>query len=160
MLTISCKFSKRIQCVPGKATLGAARWATAMLERLDIADWGLLKVIISDRDRKFLSELWTEMFRRLGYDFYSPQHTILRPRFVGKNQSNSGDSSQISPAYAAKSPRVDSSIRSHIKELQKRSYGYWKRNMLWIYSLKKYRLDQNSFRHRQAYTSSYQNGDC
>lgn len=38
----------------------------ALVDRLDIADWGIPKVIISDRDRKFLSDLWTAIFKRLG----------------------------------------------------------------------------------------------
>lgn len=66
VLTVTCKYSKRIQCIPRKGTYGAAEWAKAVLERLDIADWDLPKVIISDRDKKFLSELWTELFNRLG----------------------------------------------------------------------------------------------
>lgn len=35
------------------------------MNRFNVADWGIPKVIISDRDRKFLSELWTAMFERL-----------------------------------------------------------------------------------------------
>ena len=41
-------------------------WAEALLHRLDIADWGLPKVIISDCDRKFLSDLWRALFTKLG----------------------------------------------------------------------------------------------
>lgn len=49
-----------------------------LLDRLDIADWGYPKLIITDRDRKFLSELWKRLFRRLGVSLlystaYHPQ---------------------------------------------------------------------------------------
>ena len=37
-----------------------------MLERLQVGDWGILKVIISNRDRKFLLELWSALFKKLG----------------------------------------------------------------------------------------------
>ena len=33
---------------------------------MSLVDWGLLKIILSDRDRKFLAELWTELFKLLG----------------------------------------------------------------------------------------------
>jgi len=41
-------------------------------------DWGIPKVLLSDRDKKFLSELWTEMFEKLGVQLtystaYHPQ---------------------------------------------------------------------------------------
>lgn len=66
ILTITDKYSKRISLIPGKQTWGAKEWAEALLMRLDIADWGLPKKIISDRDRKFLSEFWTTLFIQLG----------------------------------------------------------------------------------------------
>ena len=49
-----------------------------LLERLDVADWGIPKVIISDRDPKFLSELWNTLFKSLNVSLlystaYHPQ---------------------------------------------------------------------------------------
>jgi hypothetical protein len=63
---VTCKLSKRITLIPGKNTWTAKQWADTLIERLWIADWGMPKVIISDRDRKFLSGLWTQLFKRLG----------------------------------------------------------------------------------------------
>lgn len=65
-LSVTCKFSKRVTAIPGKDTYSAKDWALALLLRLNITDWGLPKVIISDRDRKFLSELWNAIFTKLG----------------------------------------------------------------------------------------------
>lgn len=74
----TCKFTKAIQLVPGKSTWPAADWAKTLLERLDIVGWGIPKVIINDRDRKFLSELWTALFKLMGVELlystaYHPQ---------------------------------------------------------------------------------------
>ena len=61
-MTALDKFTKRVIIVPGLIAWTAAQWDTDLLDRLETADWGLPKAIISDRDRKFLSELWSTMF--------------------------------------------------------------------------------------------------
>lgn len=66
VMSVTDKFSKRITMIAGKDTHSAADWADLLLERLDLCDWGYPKVIITDRDRKFLSELWTKIFHKLG----------------------------------------------------------------------------------------------
>ena len=83
-LSVTCKYSKRITLIPGKSTWTANQWAEALLERLWIADWGLPKVILSDRDRKFLSQLWSGLFERLGVDLlYS---TAYHPQTDGQSE--------------------------------------------------------------------------
>lgn len=77
-MSVTDKFTKRITLIPGRATYSAGEWAIRLLDRLDIADWGYPKVIISDRDRKFLSELWAAIFKKLGVSLlystaYHPQ---------------------------------------------------------------------------------------
>ena len=64
-MSVTCKFSKRNTFVPGKTTWKAAEWAAALPKQLQLGDSGLPKVIISDRDPKFLSELWTGLFELL-----------------------------------------------------------------------------------------------
>ena len=56
ILSVTDKFTKGITCIPGKSTWTAAEWADVFLERVEIINWGIPKAIISDRDRKFLSE--------------------------------------------------------------------------------------------------------
>lgn len=51
--------------IPGKTTCTAADWAIGLLDRLAELGWGLPRAIISDRDRKFVSALWKEIFRYL-----------------------------------------------------------------------------------------------
>lgn len=83
-MTVTCKFSKKVTIIPGASTYTAKDWAKALLERLAIADWGLPSAIISDRDRKFLSELWTEIFKQLGVKLlYS---TAYHPQTDGQSE--------------------------------------------------------------------------
>ena len=83
-LTTTCKFSKRITIIPGKITWSAKDWALALLQRLNLADWGLPKVIISDRDGKFLADLWQAIFQRLGVSLlYS---TAYHPQTDGQSE--------------------------------------------------------------------------
>ena len=77
-MPVTCKFTKRVTIVPGKSTWSAKDWAKALLNQLCLVDWGLMKVILSDRDRKFLGELWAELFKLLGVNLlyssaYHPQ---------------------------------------------------------------------------------------
>ena len=77
-ISVTDKFTKRITFASGKITWSAKDWAGTLLDRLDVVDWGLPKVIISDRDRKFLSEFWTTIFRKLSVSLlystaYHPQ---------------------------------------------------------------------------------------
>ena len=77
-MSVTDKFSKRMTLIEGKSTFAAPDWATVLLERLDISDWGLPKVIISDRDPKFMSDIWKSIFDTLGVSLlystaYHPQ---------------------------------------------------------------------------------------
>ena len=78
ILSVTCKFSGRTTFIPGKITWSAMQWASVLIDQLDTVDWGLPKVLISDRDRKFLSKLWRAMFEKLSVDLlystaYHPQ---------------------------------------------------------------------------------------
>ena len=72
IMTVICKFSKRIVIISEKNTWKTSQWTTALLHKLDISDWDLSKVIIFDRNRKFLFDLWKKWFQKLEIDlFYS-----------------------------------------------------------------------------------------
>jgi hypothetical protein len=84
MLTVTCKFSKRVLLIPGQATWSAAQWAKPLLKALCFVDWGIPKTILSDRDPKFLTELWTELFALLGTKLlYS---TAYHPQTDGQSE--------------------------------------------------------------------------
>ena len=81
---VTCKFSKRVTFVPGKSTWKAYEWAAALVDRLELGDWGLPKALLSDRDPKFLSELWTAIFEKLNVKLlYS---TAYHPQTDGQSE--------------------------------------------------------------------------
>ena len=62
---VSCKYSKRILVISKKIIWTTVQWEHVLLNRLDIVDWKLPKIIISNRDRKFLFDMWIAMFTKL-----------------------------------------------------------------------------------------------
>ena len=84
VMSITDKFTKRDAFIPGKTTYNAEKWAHLLLERLELADWGISKAIISDRDRKFVSEVWTAIFKKKGVELlYS---TAYHPQTDGQSE--------------------------------------------------------------------------
>ena len=65
VMSIICKYSKRITIMLDKDIWSAKNWAKALLKRLNIANWEFSKIIISNRNRKFLFDLWTKIFTSL-----------------------------------------------------------------------------------------------
>lgn len=84
IMSVTDKFTKKVTFVPGKKNYSAANWALVLLARLDLVDWGIPKALISDRDRKFLSDLWSAIFKKLGVELlYS---TAYHPQTDGSSE--------------------------------------------------------------------------
>ena len=62
---VTDKFNKAVTDIPGKTTWTTKQWATALFDRLILLGWGVPKIIISDRDKKFVSDLWKHIFNSL-----------------------------------------------------------------------------------------------
>ena len=69
MLTIICKFFKRIFLIFDKNIWFAKQWTTIFLAVVFDHDWNVLKTIIFDRNRKFMSTFWIDVFRRFDTKF-------------------------------------------------------------------------------------------
>ncbi len=65
ILSVIDKFSKRIMLISEKFTYIAKQWSDQYLKELNKRNWEISKVIISDRDRKFLSDFWRNLFLKL-----------------------------------------------------------------------------------------------
>ena len=65
ILSVTDKFSKAVTFIEGKDTFGSKEWSDVLLTRLETINWGIPSAIISDRDRKFLSDLWKDIFLKL-----------------------------------------------------------------------------------------------
>lgn len=84
IMSVTCKYSKRVILIPGKGIWSAEDWALALLLQLDLIDWGLLGELITNRDPKFLSQFWTSLFNKLGVQMlYS---TAYHPQTDGSSE--------------------------------------------------------------------------
>lgn len=79
-----CMTSKRALLVPGHSTYDAHHWAGAISRLLLIADWGLPRVIISDRDSKFTSGFWKGLWEAFGTKL--AMTTAWHPQADGANE--------------------------------------------------------------------------
>ena len=84
ILTVTDKFSQAVTFIAGKIAEGGEHWARLLLDRLMLLGWGIPWVLISDRDRRFIGQLWEAIFRRLKVDLlYS---TAWHPQTDGMSE--------------------------------------------------------------------------
>jgi hypothetical protein len=65
VLSITNKFTKRIMLISRKFTYMTENWTIHLLKESQRRDWDISKVIISDKNKKFLSDLWRTLFTKL-----------------------------------------------------------------------------------------------
>ena len=78
IISVTCKFSKRVTLIEDANTWSAEDWAHAFFKKLDLIDWGLSGKLITDRNPKFLKRFWKALFAKLGVNLlysmaYHPQ---------------------------------------------------------------------------------------
>ncbi|MBW0480233.1 hypothetical protein O181_019948 [Austropuccinia psidii MF-1] len=76
-LIIVDRFSKGVRCLPCHKEDTAMDASLIFLNNL-ISTSGVPNIIISDRDPKFTSEVWTKFYEMLGNKLASPQLTTHR----------------------------------------------------------------------------------
>ena len=87
-MSVICKFTKRLTLVVDKKIWSVVEWKIALIDKLNIADWNISKIIISNRDRKFLSDMWTTISKKFEIRlFYSTAyHSQTDDQFERINQ--------------------------------------------------------------------------
>lgn len=64
-LSITDKFSKAVNIIPGKDTFSAEDWSNCYFTSV-YPSWGLPAFFVSDRDAKFTGVFWSTLFKRVG----------------------------------------------------------------------------------------------
>lgn len=96
IMSLTDKFSKAISLIAGEIRWGGELWAQALLDRLLLLGWGIPWAIISDRDRRFIGQLWEEIFRLLKVELlYS---TAWHPQTDGMSE-RSNQTAEIALRY-------------------------------------------------------------
>ena len=69
-MSIICKFIKSVIVIFDSVKWSTNQWISALLKRLNFMNWNISKIIISNRDRKFLFDFWIQIFQRLEIRFF------------------------------------------------------------------------------------------
>lgn len=88
LLTITNKFIKQVLLIFDKFIWSAKNWANIVLIAFVEHDWSILRVIISNRDVKFMSRFWKFLFKRLKIDLliFTTYHSQTNEQFERTNQ--------------------------------------------------------------------------
>ena len=68
-MSITNEFNKTVIHIPGITIWSTTQWATTLFDRLILFSWGVFKIIISDRDRKFVNDIWKHIFQSFNVNF-------------------------------------------------------------------------------------------
>ena len=66
-LIITCKFFKKTTILSNKNVYNAKQWTTIFVE--NFIDWDISRVFIHDKNRKFISNFWRNVFKKLKMHF-------------------------------------------------------------------------------------------
>ena len=66
-LIVTCKFFKKTTILSNKNIYNAKQWAIVFVENL--IDWDISRVFIHDKNRKFMSNFWRDVFKKLKMHF-------------------------------------------------------------------------------------------
>ena len=85
-MSVTDKFSKALTFIAGEIRWNGAQWGKALLTRLLLLNWGLPYAVISDRDRRFVGELWQQILKLLKVDLLFS--TAWHPQTDGQSEKS------------------------------------------------------------------------
>ena len=85
---VTCKFNKKNLIVFNKFIWDVENWVNVFIIAFMIKNWNILKVIINDRNRKFVSLFWRIVFRRVNVMLllFTTYHFQTNEQFERTNQ--------------------------------------------------------------------------
>ena len=85
---VICKYSRRVTLIANKKTYSVFEWTNALLNRLLTTDWEISETIISNRDSRFMFEMWRALFTRLDTKLFTftTYHSQIDDSFERINQ--------------------------------------------------------------------------
>ena len=89
MFIMICKFIKNVDLLFDKTTYDVVDWVAIILVWLLIVDWDLSRVIIFDKNSKFVSNFWQAIFRSLNIKIFitTIYHSQTNEQFERINQT-------------------------------------------------------------------------
>ena len=85
-MSVTDKFSKALTFIAGEIRWNGTQWARALLTRLLLLNWGLPYAVISDRDRRFIGELWQQILKLLNVELLFS--TAWHPQTDGQSEKS------------------------------------------------------------------------
>ena len=71
LFIVICKYSRKVIFIVDKKTYNASQWANALLDRLLITNWDISTIIISNRNSRFMSKMWSTFFTKLNTKLFT-----------------------------------------------------------------------------------------
>ena len=65
-MCITCKFNRKILLIPDKNTWDTPEWVNAFLTVITNSDCGIPRVMINDKNPKFMFSFWRTLFKKFG----------------------------------------------------------------------------------------------
>jgi transposase InsO family protein len=65
-MTVIDKYSKAVRFLPGRKDWSTIEWVEAVYEGVTLNGWGYPRILVSDRDLRFLSALWNSILELSG----------------------------------------------------------------------------------------------
>lgn len=65
IMTVTDKFTKGVKFLKGRKDYGSKAWAERFYERI-VTTWGFPKTLITDQDKRFIANIWKELFHKAG----------------------------------------------------------------------------------------------